>query len=105
MSAAESASAHRPVEQSPECEQAERSRYEFVMRMIINHDIWYLQEKMAVKSPPPQTLPARAFMLRIMHRCLKARRASQTRTQVAQHARRTRSFMMRSMQVFLTIAS
>jgi len=63
LSAAESASAHRPVEQSPECEQAERNRYEFVMRMIINHDIWYLQEKMANKSPPPQTLPARAAML------------------------------------------
>ena len=63
LSAAESASAHRPVEQSPECEQAERNRYEFVMRMIINHDIWYLQEKMADKSPPPQTLPARAVML------------------------------------------
>jgi hypothetical protein len=35
LSAAESASAHRPVEQSPECKQAERDRYEFVMRMII----------------------------------------------------------------------
>ena len=63
LSAAESASAHRPVEQSPECEQAERNMYKFVMRMIINHDIWYLQEKMADKSPPPQTLPARAVML------------------------------------------
>jgi len=36
LSAAESTSAHRPVEQSPECKQAERERYEFVMRMIIN---------------------------------------------------------------------
>jgi hypothetical protein len=46
LSAAESASAHRPVEQSPECKQAERDRYEFVMRMIMIHDIWYLQGKM-----------------------------------------------------------
>ena len=63
LSAAESASAHRPVEQSPECKQAERDRYEFVMRMIINHDIWYLQGKTADKSPPPQALPARAAKL------------------------------------------
>ena len=63
LSAAESASAHRPVEQSPECEQAERNMYEFVMRMIINHDIWYLQEKVADESPPPQELPARAAEL------------------------------------------
>jgi hypothetical protein len=63
LSAAESASAHRPVEQSPECEQAERNMYKFVMRMIINHDIWYLQEKMADESPPPQELPARAAEL------------------------------------------
>jgi len=63
LSAAESASAHRPVEQSPECKQAKRNRCEFVMRMIINHDIWYLQEKMADKSPSLQTLPTRAAML------------------------------------------
>ena len=58
-----SASAYRPVEQSPECKQAERDRYEFVMRMIIIHDIWYLQGKTADKSPPPQALPARAAKL------------------------------------------
>jgi hypothetical protein len=63
LSAAESASAHRPVEQSKECKQAEKDRYEFVLRMIILHDIWYLQEKTADKSPPHQALPARAAML------------------------------------------
>jgi hypothetical protein len=63
LSAAESTSAHRPVEQSPECKQAERERYEFVMRMIIKHDIWYLKGKTADKSPPPQDLPARAANL------------------------------------------
>jgi hypothetical protein len=50
----ESTSAHHPVEQSPKCKQAERERYEFVMRMIIKHDIWYLMGKRADKSPPPQ---------------------------------------------------
>ena len=63
LSAAESASAHRPVEQSPEYKQAERERYEFLMRMIIIHDIWYLQGKNADESPPPQELPARAAEL------------------------------------------
>jgi hypothetical protein len=63
LSAAESASAHRPVEQSLECKQAERDRYEFVMRMIFIHDIWYLKGKTADKSPPHQALPARAATL------------------------------------------
>jgi hypothetical protein len=63
MSAAESASAHRLVEQSSECEQAERKRYEFRMRMIVIHSIWYLQGKTADESPPPQELPARAAEL------------------------------------------
>ena len=62
LSAAESASAHRPVEQSQECKQVERDMYEFVMRMIIIHTIWYLG-KMADDSPPPQALPARAAKL------------------------------------------
>ena len=63
MSAVESASAHRPVEQSPEYKQAERERYEFLMHMIIIHSIWYLQGKMADESLPPQVLPARAAKL------------------------------------------
>jgi hypothetical protein len=63
LSAAESASAHRPVEQSPECKQAERERYEFMMHMNIIHNIWYLQGKNADESPPPQELPARAAEL------------------------------------------
>jgi hypothetical protein len=63
MSTAESASAHRPVEQSPEYKQAERESYEFMMRMIIIHNVWYLQGKTADKSPPPQALPARATEL------------------------------------------
>jgi hypothetical protein len=63
LSDAESASAHRPVEQSPECKQAERDRYEFMMRMNIIHNIWYLQGKNADESPPPQELPARAAEL------------------------------------------
>jgi hypothetical protein len=60
LSAAEVEAAHRPVEQSPECKQAERDRYEFVMQMINIHDIWYLKGKTADKSPTPQALPARA---------------------------------------------
>jgi hypothetical protein len=88
LSAAESASAHRPVEQSQECKQAERDRYEFVMRMIIIHTIWYLG-KMADDSPPPQALPARAakllgkvirFYAANYPPNLKARRNTQTRT-------------------------
>jgi len=63
LSDAESASAHRSVEQSPECKQAERDRYKFMMRMIIIHDIWYLHGKNADESPPPQELPARAAEL------------------------------------------
>ena len=89
LSDAESASAHRPVEQSPECKQAERDRYEFVMCMIIIHEIWYLQGKTADKSPPPQALPARAakllgkvirFYAANYPPNLKARRNTQTRT-------------------------
>ncbi len=53
LSDAESASAHRPVEQSPECKQAEKERYEFMMYMNIIHNIWYLQGKNADESPPP----------------------------------------------------
>ena len=63
MSTAESASAHRPAEQSPEYKQAERERYEFMMHMNIIHKIWYLQGKNADESPPPQELPARAAEL------------------------------------------
>jgi hypothetical protein len=63
MSTAVSASAHRPVEQSPEYKQAERERYAFLLCMIIIHNIWYLQGKTADKSPPPQALPARAAKL------------------------------------------
>jgi hypothetical protein len=66
LSAAESTSAHHPVEQSPECKQAERKRYEFVMRMIFKHDIWYLKGKTADKSPPPQDLPARAALGKVI---------------------------------------
>jgi len=60
MSAVESASAHRPVKQSPEYKQAERERYKFWIIMISIHSIWYLQGKAANESPPPQALPARA---------------------------------------------
>jgi hypothetical protein len=60
MSAAESASAHRPVEQSPEYKQAEREMHNYWMRMIFIYSIWYLQGKTADESPPPQVLPARA---------------------------------------------
>ena len=64
LSAAESTSAHRPVEhQSPECKQAERERYEFWMCMIDIHSIWYLQGKTAGESPPPQALPAKVAEL------------------------------------------
>jgi phosphoribosylformylglycinamidine (FGAM) synthase PurS component len=63
LSAAESASAHCPVEQSKECKQAERDRHKFVMSMIFIHDIWYLKGKTADKSPPHQALPARAAKL------------------------------------------
>ena len=63
LSDAESASAHRPVEQSPECKQAERERYEFMIYMNIIHNIWYLQGKNANESPPPQEVPARAAEL------------------------------------------
>jgi hypothetical protein len=109
-SAAESASAHRP----PECKQAERERYEFWMREILKYSITYLQGKMADESPPPQALPAQVaellgnvmrFYGGIIHLQLRALRATPIHAQVAQHARRTRSFMMRCMQVFLTIAS
>ena len=62
ISTAESASAHRPVEQSSECKQAERERYEFLMRMILIHNIWYLG-KTADESPPPQALPTRVAEL------------------------------------------
>jgi hypothetical protein len=62
ISTAESASAHRPVEQSSECNQAERERYEFLMRMILIHNIWYLG-KTADESPPPQALPTRVAEL------------------------------------------
>ena len=96
FSAAESTSAHRPVEQSPECKQAERERYEFMMRMNIIHNIWYLQGKNADESPPPQELPARAAELlgnvlrfyagHYIYQNLKARRATQIQGQVAQHA-------------------
>jgi len=61
-SAAESASAHRPVEQSSECKLAERERYEFWMRVILMHNIWYLG-KTADESPPHQALPARVAEL------------------------------------------
>jgi hypothetical protein len=76
LSAAESASAHRPVVQSPECKQAERKRYEFMMHMNIIHNIWYLQGKNADESPPlknyPQEPPSYwamccAFMLGIIY--------------------------------------
>jgi hypothetical protein len=62
ISTAESASAHRPVEQSSECKQAERERYEFLMRMILIHNIWYLG-KTADESLPPQALPTRVAEL------------------------------------------
>ena len=62
ISTAESASAHRPVEQSSECKQAERERYKFLMRMILIHNIWYLG-KTADESPPPQALPTRVAKL------------------------------------------
>jgi hypothetical protein len=41
----------------------------------------------------------------IIHLQLRAPRATKIPIQAAQHARPTRSFMMQSMQVFLTIAS
>jgi hypothetical protein len=63
LSDAESTSAHRPVEQSPECKQVERERYEFMIYMNIIHNIWYLQGKNANESPPPQEVPARAAEL------------------------------------------
>jgi hypothetical protein len=62
ISTVESASAHRPVEQSSECKQAERERYEFLMRMILIHNIWYLG-KTADESLPPQALPTRVAEL------------------------------------------
>ena len=114
MSATESASSHRIVDKSSECKQAERERYEFWMCMIDIHSIWHLQGKTAGESPPPHALPARAAKLlgNVMSFYnahfppeSQARTTPQTRAQVAQHARRTRSFMIRSMQVFLMIAS
>jgi hypothetical protein len=56
--AAPSASAHRPVQQSLECKQVERKRYEFWMNVFVKYCIIYLQGKTANKSPPPQALPA-----------------------------------------------
>ena len=38
--AVKSASAHRPVEQSPEYKQAERERHKYWMCMIFIHNIW-----------------------------------------------------------------
>ena len=57
LSAAESTSAHRPVEQSPECKQAEREWYEFWVCVIMNQSITYLKGKRFNESPPPQALP------------------------------------------------
>ena len=56
--AAPSASAYSPVQQSPECKQAERKRYEFWMNVFMKYCIIYLQGKTDDKSPPPQALPA-----------------------------------------------
>ncbi len=56
--AAPSASAYSPVQQSPECKQAERKRYKFWMNVFMKYCIIYLQGKTDDKSPPPQALPA-----------------------------------------------
>ncbi len=56
--AAPSTSDHRPVQQSLECKQAERKRYEFWMRIIVKYCIIYLQGKTTNRSLPPQALPA-----------------------------------------------
>jgi hypothetical protein len=63
ISATESASAHRLVDQSSECKQAERERYELLIHIFVIHNIVYLQGKTADKSPPPQALPTRATKL------------------------------------------
>jgi hypothetical protein len=79
-----------------------------------NDDAGTFMGRMPMSLPPlknyPQEPPSYwtmccAFMLGIMYQNLKARRATQIQGQVAQHARRTRSFMIPSMQVFPTIAS